>query len=517
MNFIFGENRAQKILLPDNIEDYVDGENPVRVIDAYIDSLELSELGFEKPRPNHTGRPMYDPKDLLKLYVYGYMNKIRSSRLLERETKRNLEVIWLINKLSPDHKTIARFRHDNARALKNVFRNFTELCVKLNLFGRELIAIDGSKFKAVNAKDRNFTENKLQKRIAQIDAKINEYMREAEAADSEETTDDIKISREEIAQTVAKLKERKDLYESYAAELLETGETQKSLTDPDSRLMKNNGKFDVCYNVQTAVDAKNKLIVEFDVTNCATDKNQFAQMAERAKEILGVETIAAVADAGYDSSADIIKSIEQNIVPHVAGTDFDICVPADVATDENSSEAPNDAQTDENSSEVQTGEDCPAKITSHNDGRIYYCIERNIAVCPMGEILRPAYYKKSKGKAVFKNAAACKQCKCRCTTSPKARNYEKPMPESSFSKTYNDENLVVNQIHISPDKEIVKQRKTIVEHPFGTIKRSMDASYCLMKGIINVIGEFSLAFLAYNLKRVVKIIGVKKLTTLMAV
>ena len=267
MEFIMGADRNQLILLPDSLDDYVEAGNAVRVIEAYIDSLNLTALGFVKPAPNDTGRPMYNPKDLLKLYVYGYMNRIRSSRRLESESKRNLEVIWLLGKLSPDHKTIARFRRDNTSALKNVFRDFVKLCATLGLYSKELIAIDGSKFKAVNSKDRNFTDKKLQDRISRIDARIEEYLCDLEQLDLQEDSVSKEHSSREIEQIIKGLLDRKERYESYADELILTGEKQISLTDPDSRLMKANGKLDVCYNVQTVVDAKHKLIVEFDVIN----------------------------------------------------------------------------------------------------------------------------------------------------------------------------------------------------------------------------------------------------------
>lgn len=489
MKFISGEDRNQMVLMPDNIDDYVDYNNPVRVIEAYINSLNLAELGFAKPQPNDTGRPMYDPKDLLKLYVYGYMNRIRSSRRLETETKRNLEVIWLLGRLSPDHKTISRFRHDNTAALKNVFRNFVKLCIKLNLYGKELVAIDGSKFKAVNSKDRNFTDKKLQDRIARINARIEEYLRDMDALDSQEDTIAREKTSDEIVQIIKGLVERRERYESYAAELEQTGETQKSLTDPDSRLMMANGKMDVCYNVQTAVDAKNKMIAEFEVTNNAVDNNQITPMAERVKEILETDTVTAIVDNGYDSVQDIVTGMNQGVDIHVAGTDFDICVPTD----------------------EQSG----TEILSHKDGRSVYFAERNIALCPMGQILYPGFYKKSKGHGVFYNYGACKQCVCKCTKETKGRRYQVPMAESDFSKTYDDSNLFFKQIRISPDKDTIRQRKSIVEHPFGTIKRNMDAGYCLTKGLRNVSGEFSLAFLAYNLKRAINILGAENLVECM--
>lgn len=489
MDFISGESRNQMILMPDSIDDYVDDNSSVRVIDAYINSLDLAKLDFTKPHPHDTGRPMYDPKDLLKLYLYGYMNRIRSSRRLEAETKRNLEVIWLLCKLSPDHKTIARFRHDNTVALKNVFRDFVKLCMRLGLYGKELVAIDGSKFKAVNSKDRNFTDKKLQERIARIDAKIEEYLRELEAGDARENNVSDGKSAEDIIRIIKELAERKERYQSYADELAKTGETQKSLTDPDSRLMMANGKLDVCYNVQTAVDAKNKLIAEFEVTNNAVDVNQITPMAERTKEILEADTITAVVDAGYDSVQDIVAGTNQGFDIHVAGTDFDICVPTD----------------------EQPG----TEILSHKDGRCVYFKDRNIALCPMGKVLYPGFYKKAKGHGVFYNYKACKKCACKCAKEVRGRRYQVPMAESEFSKLYDDKNLFVKQIRISPDKEFVAQRKSIVEHPFGTVKRNMDAGYCLTKGLPNVSGEFSLTFLAYNLKRVINIWGVEKLIACM--
>jgi transposase len=493
MEFISGEDRGQTILLPDSIDEYVDDNNSVRVIEAYIDSLDLEGLGFSKPSPNGTGRPMYDPRDLLKLYVYGYMNRIRSSRRLEREAGRNLEAIWLMRKLRPDHKTIARFRHDNGAALKNVFRDFVKLCLRLDLYGRELAAIDGSKFKAVNSRERNFTKQQIQDRITKITEKIDKYLGEMERNDAAENAAVGEKTKAEITEIIGNLKRHKERYQGYAAELEETGEKQKSLTDGDSRLMTtNSAKMDVCYNVQTAVDAKNKLIVDFEVTNQGNDKNFITPMATSAMKLLGVGKITAVTDAGYESIQDIMAAMGEGVDVHVAGTDFDICVPA------------------------EKGEQ--AGINSHHNGRCVYISERNIALCPMGHVLYPVSHKKRKeGLGVYYNYQACKQCACKCTKDARGRfKYQVPMAASDFSKEYNDQNLAVKQIRIKPDPAIVKQRKSIVEHPFGTIKRAMDAGYCLTKGLRNVGGEFSLAFLAYNLKRAINILGVRKLVLSMA-
>jgi transposase len=493
MEFISGEDRGQAILLPESVEEYVDDNNSVRVIEAYIDSLDLEGLCFSKSAPNGNGRPMYDPKDLLKLYVYGYMNRIRSSRRLEREAWRNMEAIWLMRKLRPDHKTIARFRRDNSAALKNVFRDFVRLCLGLGLYGRELAAVDGSKFKAVNSRKRNFTKRQIQDRITKTTEKIEKYLGEMEKNDAAEDAAGGEKTKAEIAGIIGSLKGRKERYQAYAAELEETGEKQKSLTDPESRLMTtNSAKMDVCYNVQTAVDAKNKLIVDFEVTNQGNDKNFITPMATSAKELMETETLTVVTDAGYESIQDILAAMGEGVNVHVAGTDFDICVPA------------------------AAGEQ--SEVTGHHNGRCSYVADRNIALCPMGKVLYPVSHKKRKGGlGVYYNYQACMQCACKCTKDARGRfQYQVPMAASDFSKEYNDQGLAVKQIRIKPDPAIVKQRKSIVEHPFGTVKRAMDAGYCLTKGLRNVGGEFSLTFLAYNIKRAINIMGVRKLMLGMA-
>ena len=487
MNFINGEERNQIILMPESIDDYVDDNNSVRVIDAYINSLDLAELGFVRSQPNDTGRPMYAPKDLLKLYLYGYINRVRSSRRLETETKRNLEVIWLLRKLSPDHKTIARFRRDNTIALKNVFRDFVKLCMKLELYGKELITVDGSKFKAVNSKDRNFTQNKLTDRLARIEMRIQEYLEQLNEQDTQDNEAETEHTSEEITAIIAKLVERKSKYESYRKDMEESGETQKSLTDPDSRLMKYHGDTAVCYNVQTAADSKNKLIVDFDVTTQSQDKNQLSPLSIKAKEVLEVEELTAAADAGYDSATDIVNCIKNGITPHVAhiaGGDIQVC--------------------------VETAETEVVPIDSHTNGRCVYIAERNLAVCPMGQVLYPSYYKAKVRVAIFRNGRACSKCLCKCSNE-RYKRFEMMMKKSEYIKEYNDKNLHVKQITVSSDKEILKQRKCIAEHPFGTIKRAMESGYMLTKGKQSVSGELSLTFLAYNFKRAVNIIGAKRM------
>jgi len=486
MEFINGEDREQQTLFPETINEYVNENNTVRIIDAFVNSLDLASMNFKRWETKKTGRPPYDPKDILKLYIYGYMNRIRSSRRLEAESKRNLEVLWLLRKLSPDHKTIADFRKDNSNALKNVFRSFVKLCVRLDLYGKELAAIDGSKFKAVNSKDRNFTKDKLKDRIERIDKKIEEYLAELDKTDSQEDIAEKEKTTQEINQIIKDLKERKNNYQKYSDELEETGETQKSLTDPESRLMLSNGKMDVCYNVQTAVDAKNKLIIEFEVTDRANDLNQLTPITKKVQDILETQTIAITADAGYASASDIAAAIQIGAQPHVSGTDYQICVP--VKTEEEQTE-----------------------ITSYTNGRCVYLKDRNIAVCPMGKALYPGSYKKKKGQAVFYNNAACKACSCRCTKGKNAFLYQFVMKEKDFNKEYNDKELFLKQVHVKPERELYKHRKSLSEHPFGTVKRVMDGGYCLTKGIMKTTGEFALIFLAYNLKRAINILGVKKL------
>lgn len=490
MEFICGENREQGTFLPDRVEDYVSANNPVRVIDAYVESLDMEQLGFQKYAPNDTGRPMYAPKDLLKLYLYGYMNRVRSSRNLEIETKRNLEVIWLLKKLSPDHKTIARFRQNNPDALKNVFHNFTHLCMGFGLYGKELIAVDGSKFKAWNAKDQNFTSGKLEERIRRIDAKIEAYLavlNEEDAADAEKSE---RLDEEGIIEIIKNLCERKQQYESFQQRIKDEDVGQVSLTDPDSRLMKTKDGLAVCFNIQTAVDAKNNMIVEFEVSNQAQDKNQMGPVAKQAAEVLEVKTLTVVADAGYDSASDIASLIQDGFTPHVAGANYDICVPC----------TPDEAE----------------EITEFGESRCVYLPERNLVVCPMGEVLFPSSYNKRTQKARYKNYRICHRCQNKCTIEENKR-VEIHCQQSEFSREYDDTDLFVHQIHVRADQSLVRKRKIIIEHVFGTVKRNLGISYLLLRGRKKVTGEISLAFTAFNMKRAINILGVERMVQYLTV
>ena len=316
MAYIKGENRGQVTLFPASVEEYICEDSYVRVIDAFVEKLDLESMGIQRHRPAKEGRPGYDPRDMLKLYMYGYFNKIRSSRKLQTECRRNIELMWLLGKLVPDFRCIADFRKENAKAIKLVFREFVKLCDKLGLLGKTDIVIDGSKFKAVNSKERNYTKGKLSDRILWIDEKIASYLAELDENDVEEKPIGEK-SKEEIEAAIADLESRKALYESYLKEMKEENKTQKSITDPEAKLMKNNGKMEVCFNVQTAVDSKNHIVVDFDVTDSCNDMGQLEPMAKSAKEVLGIDTIELTADKGYRNYSDILSCLLNGDIPNV--------------------------------------------------------------------------------------------------------------------------------------------------------------------------------------------------------
>jgi transposase len=316
MAHIFGFERSQLLLLPESVDDYVGADNPVRFIDAFVDQLDLAAAGFIRVAPKATGRPGYAPGDLLKLYIYGYLNRVRSSRRLDTECHRNIEVIWLLRSLKPDFKTIADFRSDNRAAFKKVFRDFVILCRRLDLFGRELLAVDGTRIKAVNNKDRNFTTGSLQKFIEAADKKLEDYLKRLDAGDAEEcATSGSRVKN--LAEKIEALKKKRGEYAANLTALEKSGESQISLTDPDSRAMAAYTKVGVGYNVQIAVDAKNKMIVEQAVTNDVLDMGLLQQTAEPARQILDVETIDVVADKGYFKSEDIAACEKAGLTPHV--------------------------------------------------------------------------------------------------------------------------------------------------------------------------------------------------------
>lgn len=481
MKYIQGDDRNQPTLLPAVLDDYINENNPARVIDAFVNSLDLLELEFDKSTISKTGRPPYSPYDLLKLFIYGYFNKVRSSRKLETETHRNVEVMWLLNNLKPDHKTISRFRKNNLAPIKKVFDSFVKLCIKMNLYNRQLVSIDSSHFVAVNSKDRNFTKAKLQDRIARINAHITEYLTEIEVNDNE---DNQITENENIAEAVQVLKTRKLKYESMLETMVAESEKQVSLTDPDSRRFTKQNISMVAYNVQTVVEGDNALIVDFEVTN-TNDKGKLHGLTTKCKDILETDELTSLADKGYISATDIASCISAGITANVSMDEdsLDFC--------------------------IETNEACP-KPTSHINGRIIYLKNRNICVCPMGEILYPGSYHKASQKVRFYNRKACEKCTQKCTIAKFACG-EFSIKKSEYSKEYNDKNLLLKQIRYVPDKVLLKQRKSLSEHPFGIVKRCLGADYLLLKRFTGATAEIALAYLAFNMKRAINILGFERI------
>jgi transposase len=470
MAYIAGPNRSQAVLLPEVLDDYVGPDNPVRFLDAFVAQLDLGALGFQRAVPAETGRPGYDPGDLLRLYLYGYLHRIRSSRRLEQETHRNVELMWLLRRLTPDFKTIADFRRDHPAALKGVCREFLLLCRRLDLFGGELLAIDGSKFRALNARDRSYTPARLATLQREIDRTIARYLREVERQDRVEAGIE-SPSADALREKIAALHQRRAGYEALEQELAANGETARSLTDPDSRPMMSGGRIEVCYNVQTAVDAKHKLIVAEDVTNAAGDRDQLSPLAIAAQAILAAPAPVVVADQGYYHGAEIKTCLDAGITPLV-----------------------------------------PRPLTSANEARglftkddFVYEPATDAYRCPAGALLTYRSTTVELGRTI-KNyrTSACGRCalKPRCTRNKDGRKITRWVDEHLLE-------TMAAQLRRAP--ELFAQRKALSEHPFGTIKRGMDQGYFLLKGLRKVRGEFSLTVLAYNLKRVLNLVAVPRL------
>src|ERR1700733_14479556 len=316
--FVVGDDRSQSTLFPERLDDYLSEDNPVRAIDVFVDELDLARLGFGGVEPEATGRPAYHPATLLKIYVYGYLNRVQSSRRLERECQRNIELVWLTGRLMPDFKTIADFRKDNGEAIRRVCREFVVLCERLELFSEASVAIDGSKFKAVNTRDRNFTQAKMQRRLAQIDESIARYLSQLDSADRQgEAVPKAKITR--LNEKIATLREEIQRLNDLNTLMMQTDDKQISLTDPDARSMATSGRGSgmVGYNVQSAVDTKHHLIVTHEVTNVGTDRSQLSRMSGQARAAIGAETIEVVADRGYYSGEEIVLCEQAGITVYL--------------------------------------------------------------------------------------------------------------------------------------------------------------------------------------------------------
>ena len=468
MGFIHGVNRHEAILFPERLDDYIAAENPVRFLDAFVDRLDLTTLGFQRATPAATGRPAYDPADLVKLYIYGYLYRLRSSRRLEQETHRNVELMWLLKKLGPDHKTIADFRKNNLGPLRQVCREFTVLCKQLDLFAGALVAIDGSKFKAVNAKERNFTPAKLAKRLQQIDQRVEGYLQELDGQDhQDEAGTPGGAVADNLQAKIEALQQRKLFYTDLQAQLEASGATQLSLTDPESRAMKlGKGRgTEVCYNVQTAVDSKHKLIIANDVTNDPGDRDWLSPMALQAKDILG-SPFEAVADVGYYHGEEVKTYLEAGITPYV---------PRPITS-------------------------ANAKLGLFSKDNFRYDQATDTYQCPASARLTFRFDAVEHGRHIrYYATSACGGCalKPQCTRSQGGRR---------ITRWVDEHLLEAMEQRVRSRPEVMKQRKQLVEHPFGTMKRWWDAGYFLMRGLEKVRTECSLTVLAYNLRRVLNLV-----------
>ena len=470
--FIRGVDRGQATLLPECLDDWVDESNPVRAIEAFIEALDLRKLGFSTVDPADTGRPGYHPAVLLKLYVYGYLNRVHSSRRLEREAGRNIEVIWLLGRLAPDFKTIADFRKDNGPAIKKVCAEFIEVCRKLGLLATRSVAIDGSKFKAVNNRDKNFTEAKIERRRKQLDESIARYLAQLDTADLQEPSETITLKKTRLKEKLEILKAQQGALAAMEKRLEASPDKQVSLTDPDSRSMATSGRGSgvVGYNVQTATETEHHLIVAHEVTNVGNDTAHLANMAKQAKEVLEVEELDAIADRGYFDGEQILACDQDGIA---------VTLPK------------------------------PARSGAKSAGRFgkqdfVYLPKENVYRCPAGEKLGYHHTVNDGGKRFGRYwTNACGKCplKAQCTTAK----------QRVISRWEHEHVLEAAQERLDRNPNAMRTRRETVEHPFGTLKMRMGATHFLCTTLPKVSTEMALCVLGYNMTRVLNIVGVGKL------
>jgi transposase len=470
--FVEGEDRSQSTLLPERLDDYVTEDNPVRVVDVFVDNLDLAALGFDRAIAQATGRPGYHPATLLKIYIYGYLNRVQSSRRLEREAQRNIELMWLTGRLAPDFKTIADFRKDNGAAIRQVCREFVQLCRRLDLFSQALVAIDGSKFKAVNNRDRNYTRAKVQRRLEQIEESVARYLSELDRADRQGSAPVAEAQTSRLREKVEKLQSEMQRMKALAQAVEATPDQQISLTDPDARSMATRGKGTgtVGYNVQTAVDAQHHLIVDHQVTNVGHDRNQLAVMAHRARTAMQAEQLEVVADRGYFSGEEIVACEDVGITAYV-----------------------------------------PRPQTSNNQAKglfgkrdFIYVPETDTYRCPAGQSLIWRFTTVDKGMTLHCYwSSACKACplKAQCT----------PAAQRRIKRWEHEAVIEAMQQRLDHDPSKTRVRRQTVEHPFGTLKAWMGSTHFLMRTLKHVSTEMSLHVLAYNFKRVMRILGIAPL------
>ncbi len=467
--FIEGFGRSQATLFPERLEDWIAEDNPVRVIDLFVGELALYDLGFARVQPSSTGRPGYHPSCLLKLYIYGYLNRVQSSRRLEREAGRNVELMWLTERLVPDHKTIADFRKDNGPAIKKVCARFVALCRGLGMFAEASVAIDGSKFKAVNHRDKNFTAAKMKRRIEKYEENAARYLGQLDSADRQEPSlaRERKVAR--LHEKLETLKREMAKLEEWEEQRLAAPDGQVSLTDPDCRSMATSarGKGVVGYNVQSAVDTKHHLIVTHEVTNKGTDNGQLSDMGKQTKDVLEVDELEVVADRGYFSGEEILACVEADIIVTL-----------------------------------------PKPMTSNNRGKgrftkqdFRYIPQRDVYICPADEVLDFHYQTEERGLILRRYwTTVCEACAIRdkCTTGKERR-----------ITRWEHEHVVEDvQRRLDENPEKMRLRRETAEHPFGTIKAWMGATHFQMKTLPKVATEMALHVLAYNMKRMMNIFGI---------
>ncbi len=487
--FIEGENRFQSTLFPESLEDYIAKDNSIRIVDAFVNKLILKDLGFARAEASDTGRPGYLPATMLKIYIYGYLNRIQSSRRLERESYRNVELIWLTGRLMPSFKTIADFRKDNRQAIRRVCVEFVGVCRELELFSATLVAIDGSKFKAVNSRDKNFTRKNVKRRLERTQANIDRYLAKLDAVDKEEP-EIPEVTAKELKKKIASMEAKMEALEGYQAEVEAHPDKQVSLTDPDSRsMMKAGGGSTVGYNVQTAVDSKHHLIVAHEVTNATTDRSQLSAMAVQAKEALTApaqqqttvdgeqdqeadtrQALLVVADPGYYEGEEIVDCYEAGITALVPKTN----------------------------TSGSKAKGCYSKEDFRYDAKA------NEYVCPAGERLTHRFDSVENGKTLSVYwTTRCSDCplKADCTTGKERR----------IKRWEKEHVLEAADALLKKNPDAMRQRKRLVEHPYGTIKHWMGSTHFLMRQLPNVQAEMSLHVLAYNLRRAINILGVSRI------
>jgi transposase len=471
MKYIIGENREQMVLFASSLDDAISKDNEVRIIDAFVESLPLDKFGFKCDFVEN-GRPGYRPADLLKLYMYGYLNKTRSSRDLEKECKRNIEVMWLMKRLTPDHNTISNFRRDNPEAIRKVFNSTVSIAKYFNLIGGKLIAGDSTKLRAQNSKKNNYNEKKIDRHLAYIDNKLAEYNAKLAQEDGDKA---------DIKKEIEKHKSRRKKYEDLQNQLNETGQVQISTTDPDSRqLITRNNITEVGYNIQSTADADHNLMIDYKTTN-ENDSKAMGEMTVRASQIIEHTNFTSLYDKGYHTGSELKIAQKLGIETIVAIPDLP-----------SSSHAPD---------------------TNFNLDKFCYNKENHTYTCPQGHILTTNgnWYNKTSGKHLTKiqqfKTPQCKYCsvKEKCTKSSRDRGR---IIERSEYMPYIEQ----NKINVDNNQKLYKRRQAIIEHPFGIIKRQWGFYYILTKnGINRAEADVGLMFIAFNLRRLINIIGFDRL------